>query len=176
MAHYPPMSTRQKAARAVAAGVMLAAFAQAGHAHASDSSGSGGSHKTSAAAQRAIAYAKAQLGKPYVWGGTGPDGFDCSGLTEMAWSAAGVSIPRTSEKQWAGLRHVPASQRRPGDLVFFAGVDGTSTAPGHVGLVIGKHSMVEAYGTGYPVRISQYGTAASAPGDGDPVGFAEVRS
>jgi cell wall-associated NlpC family hydrolase len=60
---------------------------------------------------------------------------------------------------------------RPGDLVFFAGSDGTPAAPGHVGLVIGKGMMLEAYATGFPIRISAYGTSAAAAGDGTVVGF-----
>jgi len=119
----------------------------------------------------AIGYAREQLGKPYLWGGTGPDAFDCSGLVMMAYRAAGISIPRTSQQQWAWGPKIPASQVRPGDLVFFAGSDGTATAPGHVGLVIGKGMMLEAYATGFPIRISAYGTSASAAGDGTVVGF-----
>jgi peptidoglycan DL-endopeptidase CwlO len=119
----------------------------------------------------AISYAREQLGKPYLWGGTGPDAFDCSGLVMMAYRAAGINIPRTSEEQWAWGPQIPASQVQPGDLVFFAGSDGTPTSPGHVGLVIGKNTMIEAYATGFPIRISQFGTAASAPGDGTVVGF-----
>ena len=120
----------------------------------------------------AIGYAEAQLGKPYLWGGTGPDAFDCSGLVMMAYQAAGISIARTSEAQWATLPHVPASQVEPGDLVFFAGADGTPTSPGHVGLVIGGGQMIEAYATGFPVRVSTYGSASSAGGDQAVVGFA----
>jgi cell wall-associated NlpC family hydrolase len=119
----------------------------------------------------AIAYAKAQIGKPYVWGGTGPDGYDCSGLVMMAYKAAGISIPRTSEEQWAWGPKIQPGQQEPGDLVFFAGSDGTPTNPGHVGLVIGKNLMVEAYATGFNIRISSFGTANSAPGDGTVVGF-----
>jgi peptidoglycan DL-endopeptidase CwlO len=126
------------------------------------------------AAQRAIADAEAQLGCPYLWGGTGPcgTGFDCSGLVMQAYASAGVAIPRTSEAQWAGLRHIAAGDQAPGDLVFFAGGDGTVAAPGHVGLVLGPHRMVEAYAPGYPVRISHYGTPDSPPGDQEPAGFA----
>jgi cell wall-associated NlpC family hydrolase len=105
----------------------------------------------------AISFAEAQLGKPYQWGGTGPDSFDCSGLVMMAYRAAGVDIPRTSQQQWSWGPRVPASQVEPGDLAFFAGADGTPTAPGHVGLVIGSGMMVEAYATGFPVRIAPYG-------------------
>jgi cell wall-associated NlpC family hydrolase len=122
----------------------------------------------------AISFAEEQIGKPYLFGGTGPAAFDCSGLTMMAYQAAGVNIPRTSQAQWAGLPHVPASQVQAGDLVFFAGSDGTVTAPGHVGLVIGKNKMIEAYATGTNLRVSSFGLASSPPGDaqGQVVGFA----
>ena len=122
---------------------------------------------------QAVSYAEAQLGKPYLFGGTGPAAFDCSGLVMMAYRAAGVDIPRTADQQWLGLPHVPAAQVVPGDLVFFAGADGTPTAPGHVGLVIGKNTMIEAYATGTPVRVSTFGTPQSPQGDGTVVGFAQ---
>ena len=89
----------------------------------------------------------------------------------MAYQAAGVDIPRTSEAQWAWGPQVPSSQVEPGDLVFFAGSDGTATNPGHVGLVIGGGKMIEAYATGFPIRISTYGSASSAGGDNQVVGF-----
>ena len=104
----------------------------------------------------AITFAEQQIGKSYQWGGTGPDAFDCSGLVMMAYRAAGISIERTSQAQWATEQHIPASQVQPGDLVFFAGADGTSTSPGHVGLVIGNGQMIEAYATGFPIRIASY--------------------
>ena len=104
----------------------------------------------------AISFAEQQLGKPYQWGGTGPDAFDCSGLVMMAYRAAGIDIERTSEAQWASEQRVPASQVQPGDLVFFAGSDGTPTSPGHVGLVIGNGKMIEAYATGFPIRVASY--------------------
>jgi cell wall-associated NlpC family hydrolase len=103
--------------------------------------------KTAAAA---IAYARAQLGKPYLWGGTGPDAFDCSGLVMKAYASAGIRIARTSQAQWVTERHVSSPQ--PGDLVFYQGADGTWTSPGHVALVVGRGQMIEAYGTGYPIR------------------------
>jgi peptidoglycan DL-endopeptidase CwlO len=112
----------------------------------------------------AIGYAEQQLGKPYLWGGTGPDAFDCSGLVMMAYRAAGIDIPRTSQQQWAWGPRIKASQVRPGDLVFFAGSDGTRTSPGHVGLVIGGGLMIEAYATGFPIRVAPYSSR-------DPVGF-----
>jgi peptidoglycan DL-endopeptidase CwlO len=122
---------------------------------------------------QAVSYAEAQLGKPYLFGGTGPAAFDCSGLVMMAYRAAGVTIPRTSQLQWAGLPHVAADKVIPGDLVFFAGSDGTPKAPGHVGLVIAKNLMIEAYAAGTPVRVSSFGTPQSPPGDGKVVGYAQ---
>jgi cell wall-associated NlpC family hydrolase len=112
----------------------------------------------------AIAFAEQQLGKPYQWGGTGPDAFDCSGLVMMAYRAAGIAIARTSQAQWATEPRVQASQAEPGDLVFFAGADGTPASPGHVGLVIGNGKMIEAYATGFPVRVASYANR-------NPVGF-----
>jgi peptidoglycan DL-endopeptidase CwlO len=112
----------------------------------------------------AVNYAEEQLGKPYLWGGTGPDAFDCSGLVMMAYRAAGIDIARTSQQQWATEARVPASQVQPGDLVFFAGSDGTPTSPGHVGLVIGHGEMIEAYATGFPIRVATYTGR-------DPIGF-----
>jgi cell wall-associated NlpC family hydrolase len=112
----------------------------------------------------AIAFAEQQLGKPYLWGGTGPDAFDCSGLVMMAYRAAGINIARTSEQQWATGVRISASQAEPGDLVFFVGSDGTPTQPGHVGLVIGGGKMIEAYATGFPIRVATYTNR-------DPIGF-----
>jgi cell wall-associated NlpC family hydrolase len=152
-------------ASAIAAGLVLAAVHAhfpAGPALASAAGGSAGGSPGKAAAV-AIGYARQQLGKPYLWGGTGPGAFDCSGLVMQAYAAAGVRIPRTSQEQRAAGPQVTAPE--PGDLVFFAGADGTPAAPGHVGLVTGPHTMIEAYATGYPVRYSQFGTAGSPPGD-----------
>jgi peptidoglycan DL-endopeptidase CwlO len=112
----------------------------------------------------AIAFAEQQLGKTYQWGGTGPDAFDCSGLVMQAYRAAGIDIPRTSQQQWLWGPQIPVAQVRPGDLVFFAGADGTTTSPGHVGIVIGGGLMVEAYATGFPIRVAPYRA-------GDAVGF-----
>jgi cell wall-associated NlpC family hydrolase len=74
----------------------------------------------------------------------------------MAYRAAGINIARTSEQQWATEVRVPAALAQPGDLVFFAGADGTPTSPGHVGLVIGNGKMIEAYATGFPIRVATY--------------------
>jgi cell wall-associated NlpC family hydrolase len=104
-------------------------------------------------AGKVLSYAEAQLGKPYQWGGTGPDAFDCSGLTMMAYRAAGIVIPRTSQQQWAFGKRISASQARPGDLVFFAGGDGTLTTPGHVGIVVSPGLMVDAPSPGEVVQM-----------------------
>lgn len=116
------------------------------------------------AAARAVAYARDQLGKPYLWAGTGPDKFDCSGLVQQAYAHAGIRIARRSQDQWATEPHVTDPQ--PGDLAFFAGADGTMTDPGHVGLVIGHGKMIEAYGAGYPIRVASWHRA-------DLVGFTD---
>lgn len=102
----------------------------------------------------AIDYARGQLGKPYLWGGLGPYSYDCSGLMYEAYKAAGITIPRTSQEQWAAGPRVSVPE--PGDLVFFAGSDGTYSSPGHVGMVIGHGKMIEAYSNGYPIRIVSY--------------------
>ena len=94
---------------------------------------------TSTQAEKAVAFAYAQLGCPYVYGGTGPChmGYDCSGLAQAAWSAAGVAIPRDSYEQWAGLPHVSTSSIEPGDLLLFNG-------EGHVGIYVGKGYLIDA--------------------------------
>src|SRR5215469_1599630 len=123
------------------------------------------------AAGAAIAWARAQIGKPYLWGGTGPDAFDCSGLVMDAWQSAGISLPRTSQEQWAAGPRV--SQPRRGDLVFFAGGDGTASAPGHVGIVTDPvtHTMIDAYGPdGAPITTDTYGLPTSRPGLRDVAG------
>jgi peptidoglycan DL-endopeptidase CwlO len=124
-------------------------------------------------AGKILAYAEAQLGKPYIYGATGPGAFDCSGLAMMAYRAAGIIIPRTSQDQWAYGTQIPASQVQPGDLVFFAGADGTPAAPGHVGIVLNPaaHTMIDAYATGYPVEEDTYGLPTSKGGLSPVVGF-----
>ncbi|MGI8664165.1 MAG: NlpC/P60 family protein [Acidimicrobiales bacterium] len=93
-----------------------------------------------------IARAEAQLGKPYVWGATGPNSFDCSGLTMYAWQAAGVSLPHYTESQYAATRHISLSQLQPGDLVFYHGF-------GHEGMYIGDGQIIEAPHSGANVQI-----------------------
>jgi cell wall-associated NlpC family hydrolase len=102
-------------------------------------------------AAAAIAYARAQIGKPYRYAGTGPDAFDCSGLTMMAWAQGGVSMAHGSQSQWASFPKVPIADLQPGDLVFF-GSSGPSNH--HGGLYIGGGTMIEAPHTGAFVRYS----------------------
>lgn len=125
------------------------------------------------AAATAIAYARRQVGRPYLWGGTGPGGFDCSGLAMEAYASAGIQLERTSEQQWDSERRV--ARARPGDLVFFAGGDGTPAAPGHVGIVIDPkaHTMIDAYGTGWGVVVQTYGLPSSPGGDSPVIGYTD---
>jgi cell wall-associated NlpC family hydrolase len=155
------------AGSAVAAGLLAAALG--GH-HTAGASAAAPDH----AAAQVLAYARARVDRvPYVFGGTTDAGIDCSGLTMDAWASAGVTIKRTSQAQWASERHV--SSPGPGNLVFFAGADGTRSSPGHVGIVVdpARHLMIDAYATGTDVRYDTYGLASSAPGLGDPVGFTD---
>jgi cell wall-associated NlpC family hydrolase len=113
---------------------------------------------TNQAAATAISYAEAQMGTPYLWGGETPGvGFDCSGLTQAAYEAAGITIPRTSEEQWIALPHVPLDDLQPGDLVFFDPGEDFPGLPGHVGIYLGNDEMVDAPYTGVDVRIDGLG-------------------
>jgi len=92
----------------------------------------------------AISYALAQLGKAYVWGAAGPEAFDCSGLTMMAWAEAGVALDHyTLDQLTAGTPVADRSMISPGDLVLIPGSDGTLAAPGHVGIYVGA-GLVES--------------------------------
>jgi cell wall-associated NlpC family hydrolase len=141
-------------------------------------------------AHKAIAAAQAELGRPYVWGGgggppingpsgsaaapanqVGQPGFDCSGLVQFAFSRAGISLPRTTDAQFADVRAsgklvTSIPQLQVGDLVFFggAGYDGSRTAPGHVGIYIGNSQMVDAPFTGVDVRIDKFSSAGFVGG------------
>ena len=113
------------------------------------------------AATAAVRYALAQLGTPYVWGGDEPGGFDCSGLTQAAYAAAGVTIPRVAQAQYDAGPPVPAGQPlEPGDLVFF-GADTSDVE--HVGIVVsGAGEMVDAPYTGAEVREEPFPTTPGA--------------
>lgn len=101
----------------------------------------------------AVAFAHAQLGKPYVWGGNGNPGFDCSGLTKAAYAAVGIAIPRTAQTQYNHGPRLPAGAAlQPGDLLFF----GTPRRIHHVGMSLGGTLMINAPTFGQTVRIQDY--------------------
>jgi peptidoglycan DL-endopeptidase CwlO len=155
------MSAAAKLA-AVAVGAVLIAGAAGSHGHHAYGKGHSG----------VVAFARDHIGCAYVWGGTGPcsSGYDCSGLAMRAYAAAGIDIPRTSEEQWAAMRHESRSQLRPGDLIFYKGSDGTATAPGHVVIYIGGGKVIQAYSPGVPVEVS----SLASMGAGTLVGYAEA--
>jgi cell wall-associated NlpC family hydrolase len=99
-------------------------------------------------AQVAVDTAKAQLGKPYRYAGSGPDSFDCSGLTMYSWAAAGVGLPHSSRAQYAALPHVSMEELAPGDLVFYG------SPIHHVGIYVGNGSYIHAPQTGDVVKVS----------------------
>jgi cell wall-associated NlpC family hydrolase len=101
----------------------------------------------------AIAFAKAQLGKPYCWGGQGPSCFDCSGLVFAAYAAAGIHIARTTFEWQQDGPQIPLSQIKPGDLLFSAGGDGTPSNPGHVVMYLGGGQVIQAPQTGEDIQI-----------------------
>ena len=127
----------------------------------SSSSGSSGSSGSSASSEpgqpgsppppaggaaAAVEEAKRQLGKPYHYGGSGPDSFDCSGLTAWAWRAGGRSLPHSAAGQYSATMHIPISQLQPGDLVFYG------SPPHHVGIYVGGGQMINALHSGTVVR------------------------
>ena len=109
---------------------------------------------TSPSAVIAVSFALAQLGKPYLWGGTGPDRFDCSGLTQAAWQRAGIPIGRTTWDQLDDGTPTSLAALTPGDLVLIPGSDGTLAAPGHIGMYLGHGLVVHAPRTGDIVKVT----------------------
>ncbi|MFE1319482.1 NlpC/P60 family protein [Kitasatospora phosalacinea] len=116
---------------------------------ASRSSARGGTYDGPATGQtKAILdYAYAQIGKPYQWGAEGPNSFDCSGLTQMAYRAGGVSLPRVTQDQWNAGKHVARADLQPGDLVFYY------SDLHHVGIYVGNGKLLHAPRTGKNVQI-----------------------
>ncbi|MFE7933559.1 NlpC/P60 family protein [Streptomyces sp. NPDC057456] len=102
--------------------------------------------------KKAVQFATAQIGKPYVWGAEGPDSFDCSGLTSEAWKSAGQAIPRTSQEQWKQLPHIAVEDMRPGDLIIY--FDDAS----HVALYVGDGAIIHAPRPGRTVTLAGAGT------------------
>ncbi len=104
----------------------------------------------------ALAFARAQIGRPCLWGAAGPDAYDCSSLTQAAWKAAGVLLPRTAQEQSGAGALVPLADIRPGDLIFFYdSID-------HVGLYTGNGLMIHAPSPGTPIREESIFYAGSA--------------
>ena len=116
------------------------------------------SHGVSSRAQSALNFALAQLGKPYIWGGTGPTDYDCSGLMMASWGKAGVSLPRTAAAQYAAGTPVSTSDLQPGDLVFFY--------PGitHVGMYIGDGKFIHASSPRTGIKVSVLAQQSSYQG------------
>ena len=151
---------RLEAARRAAAAEALAQRADAPRASRADRPSAGSTTTRSAPrpsydgpasgrASVAVQTAYAQLGDPYQWAGTGPNSFDCSGLTSFAWRAAGVSLPHSSSAQYAGGRKVSRSDLQPGDLVFFY------SPISHVGIYVGGDKIIDAPYPGSSVQISR---------------------
>lgn len=99
---------------------------------------------TANAADTAISFVRAQIGKPYVWGATGPNSYDCSGLVYAAYKRAGITLPRTTGTMILAGHGVTRAELQPGDLVF--------PNPGHVQIYVGGGRVIEAPTTGIPVR------------------------
>ncbi|MFK4223860.1 NlpC/P60 family protein [Streptomyces sp. NPDC019890] len=110
--------------------------------------------RASVQGKRAVQFATAQIGKPYVWGAEGPKSYDCSGLTSQAWAAAGKGIPRTSQEQWRLLPHIDIKDMRPGDLIIY------HADASHVGMYIGDGAIVHAPRPGRNVTITGAGSMA----------------
>ena len=146
----------EKARKAREAAAKAAQQASSG----SGSSGSSGTPSTgdpatpsSSGVAAAIAYAKAQLGKPYLWAAAGPDRFDCSGLTMMAWRQGGIDLPHFSGAQYDRTTPVAISDAQPGDLLFWT-YNGRPSGIHHVALYIGGGTFIEAPHTGADVRYN----------------------
>ncbi|MDT0301059.1 C40 family peptidase [Streptomonospora wellingtoniae] len=126
---------------------LLAEFPSADPATGGDSAGGSYTGAASGDARAALDFAYAQLGKPYVYGATGPSGYDCSGLVMRSWGAAGVSLPRTTYGQAEAGPRVSYDQLQPGDILFFFG------GLGHDGLYVGNGQMIHAPRTGKNVEV-----------------------
>ena len=145
----PPAQQAQVAANSIGGG---GSTSGGGGSSSSGQSGTGAiayAGPTGTQADTAVAFAYAQLGKPYVYGATGPSSYDCSGLVQAAWAAAGVAIPRTTFEQWDSLPHIPVSEMKPGDLIILDG-------EGHVAMYVGGGYMIDAPHTGAVVERVAY--------------------
>ncbi|MFI8874223.1 C40 family peptidase [Streptomyces sp. NPDC055243] len=108
--------------------------------------------KATGSGKKAVEFATAQIGKPYVWGAEGPSSYDCSGLTSKAWAAAGKGIPRTSQEQWKQLPRIDVKNMRPGDLIIY------HADASHVGMYVGDGAIVHAPRPGRDVTVAGAGS------------------
>jgi len=119
-------------------------------------------HNTTPQARTAVLAGITALGRPYVFGATGPNAFDCSGLTQWAWAQAGVDLPHYTVDQWHQGIVTDEHHLRAGDLVLTPGSDGTLSNPQHVGMFIGVGLVLEAPQTGDVVKVVTYQSFVSA--------------
>jgi cell wall-associated NlpC family hydrolase len=158
-AHEAALQAARQAALAAAASRQAAAASQQAAAAGGPSgsvqplSWARSSGASSSQGDTAASWALSQLGRPYLWGGAGPEAYDCSGLTMMAWAHAGVQLLHWTGYQWIEGPHVPLDQLERGDLVFYATDTSDPATIHHVGLYIGNGMMVDAPYTGAFVRI-----------------------
>jgi cell wall-associated NlpC family hydrolase len=142
---------RAAAAQAVTSAPVATSTAPSPFAH---SSGNTSGTISAATGEAAVHVAEAQIGKPYQWGGAGPNTFDCSGLVMWSYDQIGVHLDHWTGDQWNEGAHISQSELRPGDLVFFAYNTSDPNTIHHVGMYVGNGEMVEAPFTGADVRIS----------------------
>jgi peptidoglycan DL-endopeptidase CwlO len=138
----------RQAARAAALAAQQATPVAAPAPPSPPSSSGGPAPAPSSRAQIAVRAALSQVGKPYQWGASGPNSYDCSGLTMWAWAHAGVSLPHSSSMQYSATQRVSQSDWQPGDLLFFG------SPIHHVAMYIGNGQLVEAPYTGASVRVT----------------------
>ncbi|MDC7123700.1 C40 family peptidase [Cellulomonas fimi] len=131
--------------------------------------GTGRSRGSAGGGAAAVEWAKTQLGKPYIWGGVGPEGYDCSGLTGTSWrSAGGVNLNRTSRDQYKQVLKISYDQLRPGDLVFWSTDPNNPDAIHHVAIWAGNGQIIEAPTFNKPVRLVAMRWAGTMPYAGRP--------
>ncbi|WP_250447709.1 C40 family peptidase, partial [Actinotalea sp. C106] len=130
--------------------------------------GTGSARGSAGQGQSAVAWALTQVGKAYAWGGTGPDGYDCSGLTSKAWANAGLGINRTSRDQYRQVRKISYDSMRPGDLIFYGSNGKDPGSIGHVAMFVGNGQMIEAPRRGVNVRVTAIRWSGTMPYAGRP--------
>jgi cell wall-associated NlpC family hydrolase len=143
-----PFARRAAVALAVGAGVVLTPLPALASAAAPTATAAAPVAAPNQVAQTAVDTALAQRGTPYVWAGAAPGGFDCSGLTQYAFAAAGITLPHSSKAQSTMGTAIARADLQPGDLVFFY------SPVSHVGIYIGNGQMVHAPTTGDVVKVT----------------------